>query len=109
MRAWVAAGDSLGIPVCAAVVALDGDGDVVEMRQVYPGSSAFNSSGGEGGNATAPPAPPTPPVGTNQTGISMAPANPSNWILASARMNLKAVACPAYNGTAWGFYGNEAK
>ena len=113
MRAWVAAGDSLGVPVCAAVVALDGDGDVVELRQVYAGSSAFNSTGGSGGGGTTPPTPtptpPTPPAQTNQTGVSVAPANPANFILAAARMNLKAVSCPAYNGTAWGFYGTDAK
>jgi hypothetical protein len=123
LHAWVIAGDAQGVPACAAAVATDKFGDTVELRQLFVGSSNMatspagaNCTGGSSGGGIVPtPAvspilpsisPTVPPISPTPTtpggGGGLAPANPSNTILSSVRMNVKAVSCPMWNGTAFG-------
>lgn len=118
VRAWVAAGDAQGVPACATVAMLDKYGDVVELRQLYLGSS--NMAATPGGNCTTPPplsptpplVPPSPtPVGPSPAPVSpppitpggggLPPANASNTIYTSIRMNIGGTPCSLWNGTGW--------
>ncbi|PRW45153.1 centriole proteome [Chlorella sorokiniana] len=95
----------------------------MELRQLFVGSSNMatspagaNCTGGSSGGGIVPtPAvspilpsisPTVPPISPTPTtpggGGGLAPANPSNTILSSVRMNVKAVSCPMWNGTAFG-------
>lgn len=97
----MAAGDAQGIPACAAAVAVDKYGDVVEMHQLYAGSPHMAAAGGNstGGGITLPPASPTPTI-PGSTG-RLPPANPSNTIYTAVRMSLVAEGCPVWNGSGW--------
>jgi len=101
----VAAADAQGIPACAAAVAVDKYGDVVELRQLYAGSSnmAASPAGGNGtGGGTTPIIPPVSPVVPIIPGGGLPTTNSSNTIFASVRMSLGAVGCPIWNGTGFG-------